>query len=164
MVINMDETKLRTIMQLQEFLAATPEVNFTAAEGSGDLNWYEHICRALKRFDYRQCSKMERRVVLAYLRRTSGYSRPQITRLVARWTDNRLAAVPLTKRYCAPVTPLARRYTADDVKLLAEMDRANEDVCGPAIAHLLRQAYTVYGDKGLRASGGPVRLAPVLST
>ena len=81
MVINMDETKLRTIVQLQEFLAATPEVNFTAAEGSGDLNRYEHISRVLKRFDYRQCSKMERGVVLAYLRRTSGYSRPQITRL-----------------------------------------------------------------------------------
>ena len=90
---------------------------------------------------------MERGVVLAYLRRTSGYSRPQITRLVARWNDNRLAAVPLTKRYRAPGAPFARRYTADDVKLLAAMDRANEDVCGPAIAHLLRRAYTVYGDK-----------------
>ncbi|MGH6638945.1 MAG: integrase [Polaromonas sp.] len=150
----MDETKLRTIAQLQEFLAATPEVNFTAAEGSGDLNRYEHISRVLKRFDYRRCSKMERGVVLAYLRRTSGYSRPQITRLVARWNDNRLAAVPLTKRYCAPVTPFARRYTADDVKLLAEMDRANEDVCGPAIAHLLRRAYTVYGDKDYERLAG----------
>ena len=147
MVINMDETTLRTMAQLQEFLAATPEVNFTAAEGSGARNRYEHISRVLKRFDYRQCSKMERGVVLAYLRRTSGYSRPQITRVVARWNDNRLAAVPLTKRYRAPGAPFARRYTADDVKLLAEMDRANEDVCGPAIAHLLRRAYTVYGDK-----------------
>ena len=54
MVINMDETKLRAIVQLQEFLAATPEVNFTAAEGSGDLNRYEHISRVLKHFDYRQ--------------------------------------------------------------------------------------------------------------
>ena len=150
----MDETKLRTIAQLQEFLAATPEVNFTAAEGSGDLNRYEHISRVLKRFDYRQCSKMERGVVLAYLRRTSGYSRPQITRLVARWNDNRLAAVPLTKRYRAPGAPFARRYTADDVKLLAEMDRANEDVCGPAIAHLLRRAYTVYGDKDYERLAG----------
>ena len=75
----MDETKLRTIVQLQEFLAATPEVNFTAAEGSGDLNRYEHISRVLKRFDYHQCSKVERSVVLTYLCRTSNYS-PPITR------------------------------------------------------------------------------------
>ena len=26
------------------------------------------------------------------------------------------------------------------------MDKANEDVCGPAIAHLLQRAYRVYGD------------------
>lgn len=146
MVINMDETKLRTIAQLQEFLAATPEVNFTAAEGTGDLNRYEHISRVLKRFDYRQCSKMERGVVLAYLRRTSGYSRPQITRLVARWDENRRAAVPLAKRYRAPAAPFARKYTGADIELLVQMDRANEDVCGPAIVHLLKRAHGVYGD------------------
>jgi hypothetical protein len=30
MVIDMDETRLRTIEQLEEFLKATPEVAFTA--------------------------------------------------------------------------------------------------------------------------------------
>ena len=147
MVINMDETKLRTIAQLQEFLDATPEVSFTGAAGEDDTQRYEHISRVLKRFDYPRRKKSERGVVLAYLRRTSGYSRPQITRLVARWEENRLATVPLAKRYCAPAAPFARKYTPTDVGLLVEMDRANVDVCGPAIAHLLRRAYTVYGDK-----------------
>ncbi len=32
----MDETKLRTIAQLQEFLDATPEVSFSGAAGDGD--------------------------------------------------------------------------------------------------------------------------------
>jgi hypothetical protein len=148
MVINMDETKLRTIAQLQEFLDATPEVTFTlaAGAGAGDAERYEHISRVLKRFDYPRLKKAERGVVLAYLRRTSGYSRPQITRLVARWEENRLAPVPLAKRYRAPAAPFARKYTGVDVALLVEVDRANEDVCGPAIAHLLRRAYTVYAD------------------
>ncbi len=146
MVINMDETKLRTIAQLQEFLDATPEVSFTGTAGDGDAQRYEHISRVLRRFDYPQRNKRERGVVLAYLRRTSGYSRTQITRLVARWIDNRLAQAPLAKRYCAPAAPFARKYTASDIELLVEMDRANEDVCGPAIAHLLHRAYNVYGD------------------
>ncbi len=146
MVINMDETKLRTIAQLQEFLAATPEVSFTGTAGDGDTQRYAHISRVLRRFDYRQRDKRERGVVLAYLRRTSGYSRTQITRLVARWIDNRLADVPLAKRYRTPAAPFARKYTASDIELLVEMDRANEDVCGPAVVHLLRRAYTVYGD------------------
>jgi hypothetical protein len=147
MVINMDETKLRTIAQLQEFLDATPEVSFTGTAGDGDAQRYEHISRVLRRFDYSQRNKRERGVVLAYLRRTSGYSRTQITRLVARWVDNRLAQAPLAKRYCAPAAPFARKYTARDIELLVEMDRANEDVCGPAIAHLLHRAYNVYGDQ-----------------
>ena len=43
--------------------------------------------------------------------------------------------------------PFARKYTATDVALLVEMDRANEDVCGPAIVHLLHRAFVVYGDQ-----------------
>ena len=146
MVINMDETKLRTIAQLQEFLDATPEVKFTLAAGVGDAERYDHISRVLKRFDYPRRNKSERGVVLAYLRRTSGYSRPQITRLIARWQENRLAPIPLAKRYCAPAAPFARKYTPTDIEWLVEMDRANADVCGPAVVHLLRRAYTVYGD------------------
>lgn len=106
-----------------------------------------HISRVLKRFDYPHRNKRERGVVLAYLQRTSGYSRSQIKRLVSRWRENRLAAVPLAKRYCAPAAPFARKYTDSDIELLVEMDRANEDVCGPAIAHLLRRDYSVFGDK-----------------
>ena len=150
----MDETKLRTIAQLREFLDATPEVKFMLAAGAGDAERYEHISRVLKRFDYPGRKKSERGVVLAYLRHASGYSRPQTTRLVARWMENRLAPVPLAKRYCAPAAPFARMYTSSDVELLVQMDRANEDVCGPAIAHLLRRACTVYGDKDYERLAG----------
>lgn len=148
MVIDMDETRLRTIEQLEEFLRATPEVAFTAhGLGSAAGNQrYEHISRVLARFDYPQRNKHERGVVLTYLRHTSGYGRAQLNRLVARWADNRVAQHPLVKRYRAPAAPFARKYTATDVALLVEMDRAHEDVCGPAIAHLLQRAHTVYGD------------------
>ncbi len=66
----MDETKLRSIAQPQEFLHATPEVSSTGTAGDGDTQRYEHISRVLKRFDYPQRNKHERGVVLAYLRRT----------------------------------------------------------------------------------------------
>jgi transposase InsO family protein len=33
-----------------------------------------------------------------------------------------------------------------DIELLVEMDKAHEDVCGPAIAHLLQRAYRDYDD------------------
>ncbi|MDZ7812348.1 MAG: hypothetical protein U5L74_04200 [Ideonella sp.] len=34
------------------------------------------------------------------------------------------------------------------------MDRANEDVCGPAIVHPLRRAFTVYGDPRYESLAG----------
>ena len=143
----MNDTKLRPIAQLQDFLKATPEVSFSGVDKEDDSERYAHISRVLKRFDYPHRKKCERGVILAYLQRTSGYSRAQIKRLVTRWHENRLAEVPLVKRYRAPAASFARKYTASDIDLLVEMDRANEDVCGPAIVHLFKRAYDTYADK-----------------
>jgi len=140
----MNETRLCTIEQIEQFLSASAQIEFTAH--GNDAQRYEHISRVLKRFDYPRRPKRERGILLRYLRHTSGYSRAQITRLIARWHGNRLATIPLSKRYRAPAAPFARKYTPTDIALLAEMDKANEDVCGPAIAHLLQRAYSVYGD------------------
>ena len=144
MVINMDESQLRTIEQIEQFLAASAEVAFTAH--GGDVERYAHISRVLKRFDYPRCSRHGRGVLLRYLQHTSGYSRAQLTRLVTRWHSNRLANVPLVKRYRAPAAPFVRKYTPLDIERLVEMDKAHEDVCGPAIIHLLKRAFHDYGD------------------
>lgn len=140
----MNEERLGTIEQIEQFLSASAPIEFSA---SGDDNErYGHISRVLKRFDYPRRSKRERGVLRRYLERTSGYSRAQVTRLVTRWQRNRLAEVPLAKRYGRPAVPFARKYTPADIALLVEMDKANEDACGPAIAHLLQRAYRAYGD------------------
>jgi hypothetical protein len=144
MVINMDESRLRTLEQLEEYLNACGPVVFTGAGDDGER--YAHISRVLLRFDYPGCNKRGRGIVLRYLQHTSGYSRAQVTRLVAGWRRNRLAPVPLKKHYHAPAQPFARKYTPADVSLLVEMDTVNEDVCGPAIACLLHRAYHDYGD------------------
>ena len=149
----MDEAKLRTMEQVREFLRGTPQVVFSAA-GEDDTQRYAFISRVLARFDYPRRGKADRGVLLAYLRHTTGYSRAQVTRLTARWAVNRADQVPLTKRYRAPSAPFARIYSAADVELLVEMDRANEDACGPAVAHLLRRAFEVYGDERYQRLAG----------
>ena len=146
MVINMDESKLTTIAQIEQFLAATPEIEFSGISDAGDVERYAQVSRVLKRFDYPARRKRERGVLRRYLRRTTGYSRAQITRLIARWRGNRLASIPLKKRYSAPSRPFVRKYTADDIELLVEMDQANEQLCGPAISHLFKRALHLYGD------------------
>ena len=126
MVIHMNEARLTTIEQIEQFLNASSSIEFSAADDDGER--YGHITRVLTRFDYPGRQKRERGVLLRYLQHTSGYSRAQVTRLVTRWQRNRLAEVPLAKRYRAPAAPFARKYTALDVALLVEMDQAHEDV------------------------------------
>lgn len=145
MVINMNETQLCTIKQIEQFLIGSAQIEFSTSGDDNDR--YAHISRVLKRFDYPGRNKRERGVLLRYLQHTSGYSRAQVTRLIAQWQANRLSPVPLTKRYRAPAAPFPRKYTSSDIERLVEMDKANEDVCGPAIAHLLQRAYRVYGDE-----------------
>jgi len=65
MVINMDETKLCTIAQLQDFLKATPDVNFSGVDKQDDGQRYAHISRVLKCFDYPERKKGECGVILA---------------------------------------------------------------------------------------------------
>lgn len=146
MVINLNESKLTKIEHIEAFLSGTDGVEFQPNAG-GDLERYGHISSVLKRFDYPRRSRRERGILLKYLRRTTGYSRAQMTRLIQNWQENRLANTPLTKCPRKPARPFARKYTPQDIALLVEMDRANEDVCGPAIAHLLKRAYTEYGDQ-----------------
>jgi hypothetical protein len=143
-VINMNEERLGTIEQIEEFLSGSAAVEFTVA--GDDSERYGHISCVLKRFDYPRCSKRGRGILHRYLQHTSGYSRAQVTRLIARWQRNRLAAAPLVKRYGRPAAPFASTYTPRDILLLVEMDKANEDVCGPAIVHLLQRAHQTYGD------------------
>ena len=79
MIIQMNDSKLRTIEKIELFLSGNIEVAFSMQ--GDDPARYAHISRVLKRLDYPQRNKRERGVVLRYLLRTSGYSRSQITRL-----------------------------------------------------------------------------------
>jgi len=88
----MNETRLCTIEQIEQFLSASAPIEFSAVAEDGAR--YEHISRVLKRFDYPRGNKRERAVLLKYLRHTSGYSRAQVTRLVTQWQRNRLAEAP----------------------------------------------------------------------
>jgi transposase InsO family protein len=140
MVIDMNEAQVRTLQQVREVLAGTQAIEFRRAEDDeGRYAWIEQV---LRRLGYRQLGRADRGVVLRYLQRFGGYSRAQTTRLVSRAGGGR----PLVKQYRAPEHAFARRYTAADVALLAEVDRAMGTMSGPATACVLRRQRDVFGD------------------
>jgi hypothetical protein len=134
MVIDINEAQVRTLEQLRHVLAGTQALEFSAtADDAGRYAWVESV---LRRFEYNRMPRGDRGSVLAYLKRLSGYSRAQITRLVSRWAGSK----PLVKNCGAPQHAFTRRYTPADVSLLAEVDRAMGTLSGPATACVLRRA------------------------
>jgi transposase InsO family protein len=140
MVIDMNEAQVRTLEQVRQVVAGTQALEFRRAEN--DAERYAWIGSVLRRFGYGRLGRADRGVMLVYLQRLSGYSRAQVKRLVATW----LAGDPLVKRYRAPKHAFARRYTAADVALLAEVDRTLGTMSGPATACVLRRLRDVFND------------------
>mgnify|MGYP003525688461 CR=1 FL=1 len=147
MVIDMNEAQVRTVEQVRQVLEGTQALQFSAAQD--DEGRYRWIDAVLRRLDYRQLARSHRGPVLAYLQRLSGYSRAQVTRLVARW----MAGRPLVKNYQAPEYAFARRYTSADVALLVEVDRAMGTLSGPATACVLRRQRDVFAVPGFERLG-----------
>jgi transposase InsO family protein len=140
MVIDMNEAQVRSLEQVHQVLAGTQSLEFRRAEDDeGRYAWIESV---LRRFDYGQLPRAHRGPVLSYLQRLSGYSRAQITRLVSRWVGGKR----LFKEYRAPEHAFAKRYTAADVALLVDVDRAMNTLSGPATACVLRRQRDVFGD------------------
>jgi transposase InsO family protein len=96
----------------------------------------------VKRFRYAGLGRAGKGLVLRYLERTTGYSRQQLMRLVARC----LRTGKLAKAYRAPKVGFVRRFTEADVALLAETDSLHGTLSGPATRHLMECALDVFGD------------------
>ena len=105
MVIDMNESQVRTVEQVRQVVAGTQRLDFKGTDN--DAQRYAWIGTVLQRLGYRTLASADRGVLLVYLQHLSGYSRAQTKRLVARWCSG----APLVKCYHAPAHAFARRYT-----------------------------------------------------
>ena len=71
MVIDMNESRIRTLAQVRQFLAGTLQVSFRPC--ADDTERYEHINDVVHRFSYAALRKADRGVVLRYLRITHSF-------------------------------------------------------------------------------------------
>jgi transposase InsO family protein len=140
MVIDMNETKLKTIEQVREFLAGTADISFSIPADESKLRAF--VSTVIRRFGYFRLTKGQRGIVFAYLRRLTGYSRAHVSRLLAQYRDTR-SLKPLAR---ASRTSFARQYGPAGVALLAETDTLHDTLSGPATKVLFKRAFSVFGD------------------
>ncbi len=134
--MNLDN--LTTIDQLADFLSGTQTVAFSVL--SGATARYEWAQKTLIRFRYLTLSRADQGVVIRVLIEISGYSRQQITRLIAQYRTT--GTVRRRQRTVAGFTP---KYTPADIGLLAAMDEHHDTPCGPAVKKLCERALRVFG-------------------
>ncbi len=138
MKINMDNSRLVNVTQLKDFLKGSQGFNISL-EDAPIAERYTCIEKTFKQFKYLALSKKEKRIVLNYLRKITGYKHTQLFRLFERLQkEGKL----LRKQYHR-INP-TRIYTTSDVKLLEETDELHIRLSEDATREVLRREYETF--------------------
>ena len=133
--------RLRTVEQLRAFVAGNEAVDFQPQD-RGEA--YRFVRETLDRFNFRRLSKPDKGAVLRFLVAATGISRPQLERLVRQW---RHTGTIRDRRGGARGKPFASKFTAADIRLLAEVDQAYSQMSGLATREVLRRQFEEHGDR-----------------
>lgn len=133
----MENVEALTTHQISGFLAGSEGIGFTGQNRSEIYSWTEALLVAQ---EYGSLGRKQRGAIRAYLSKMTGLSLPQITRLIRSYVKTgTVRAMPSGR--CR----FARKYSAQDVGLLAEVDRAHQRLSGPATCHILRREHAEFG-------------------
>jgi hypothetical protein len=126
-----------SLVEIEAFVAASDSVRFV---GSSREELYQWVERLLCHHEYALQKRRAKGLLRGYVECMTGFSRAQSTRLIGSYVKaGRIVPKPsLRPRF-------QRRYTPADVELLASVDRAHEQLSGPATRHILKREFEVYG-------------------
>lgn len=135
----MDDKGLQTIEQIGQFLEGSRAVGFRPLTAEEKYHWIESV---LRRFHYARLRRGEKGVARQYVRKVTGYSRAQVSRLIARYVhQGRLRRAEYRRHRFLP------RYTRGDMELLGKTDELHDYLSGPAIKRILEREFRVYGHR-----------------
>ena len=133
----MNDSHLTSIDELRQFGERAADIEFMATSRAETYAWTEST---LRRFSYLRCRKPEKTMIKTYLRRMTGYSDAQMTRLIGQYRRSGRLVAESTKRHC-----FSTLYATSDVALLAETDLAHSRLSGPATKKVFEREYGVFG-------------------
>lgn len=139
MQIRMQNAEELSGKQIEAFLKGSEAIRFT---GQNRVEKYAFVQEMLVGQEYALQGKKERGDIRAYLSKVTGLSLPQMTRLIRQYRQQGTVRAANYRRH-----RFTSKYTAQDVKLLAEVDRAHDWLSGPATVHILGREYERYQRK-----------------
>lgn len=139
MIVTLQTAGLQTLAQVRAFVEGNEPVSFTLTDRTAAHLW---MTETLKQFRYPHCTRADKGLLRRYLAKVTGLSRAQVTRAITQFC---LTGV-IEDRRRTPAKPFARRYTAEDIRLLAETDALHGTLSGPATRKLCARMDQVFGD------------------
>lgn len=133
----MNDNQIKTLKQVRQFLGGTRAIDLVIEVKEARYDW---IRETLIRFRYRQLGKADKGLLLDFLQKISGYSRIQVKRLVKQY----LKTSRLQRRQ-RTVKGFTRKYTLEDIRLLAHTDELHGTLSGPATKKLCERAWELFG-------------------
>jgi transposase InsO family protein len=129
-----------SLEQIQAFLDGSEEVLF---EGRNRQEVYSWVNQTLQQQRYGELKRSGRGLVKRYLAKMTGLGRAQITRMVTLYQSGEEVKPKPYRRL-----RFARRYTREDIALLAGVDEAHEVLSGPATRKILQRAHYDFREPG----------------
>lgn len=139
--------KIKTLTDLQNFVEGNEAVDFTFMDRTSAYGW---LANTLKQFRYQHCSKRDKGLLRRYFIKVTGLSRAQMSRLIQQYQQTGRIEV----RRQAPAKPFAKRFTDEDIRLLAETDSLHHTLSGPATRKLCERMFEVFADRRYERSAG----------
>jgi transposase InsO family protein len=133
LIVSVQTGEKLSLEQIRAFLEGSDEVRF---EGRNREEVYGWVNQTLRQQRYEELKRSGRGWVRRYLSKMTGLSRAQMTRLVKLYREGEEVKPKPYRRRRFP-----RRYTREDIELLAEVDEAHEVLSGPATQKILQRAY-----------------------
>ena len=147
MISGLDAERLRTLDDLRAFLGGSDPVAFRPVDRR---EAYAFARRVLVRFRYAELPRAGKGLVKEFLGKVTGLSRAQLTRLVGQHA--RTGRIEDRRR--GPARPFERRYTAADIRLLAEVDEILGERSGPATRRVMQREFEEYGRRSFERLAG----------
>lgn len=137
----MNDENLVSITQLKSFLKEVVVVNFSI-NNIGNKNkqeMYDWVGTVMQKFRYFSLKKKEKIIVIDYIKKITGRSRPQVKKLIKKKKKFGRIKLSAIKKNVFPV-----RYNTGDIARLIETDNAHGRLSGPATKRILQREYSVF--------------------
>ena len=134
----MTNTRNFSVADIEEFLKASKNTSFSATNKKETYQWIENEIYRLK---YCKLKRKQRGIVRKYFAKTTGYCESQIDRLLCNW---RKTGHIKKEDYNRTVFP--RKYTHEDLVLLAETDKLFGILSGPAMIKIFKSECEDFGN------------------